>query len=270
MSAARKPYPSDVSDDEWALVAPYLTLTRDDAPQREYPLRDVLDALRWVAEAGGQWRYLPHDFPPRTAVYPQARRGVAAGAFEATAPDLREVIRLAAGRSPSPSAVVPDGRTTQPTPESGGRAGEDGHKRRNGSKVRAAVGTRGLLLALTATAAGDQEGAQVADSCEAVQRGTGQTASLAYVDQGYTGDQPAADAAAHRIALAVVAHTEAKKGFALLPRRWGGERSFGWRARFRRLARDYERTAEVLAGWQWVAFAGSMPHRIAPLPAQSA
>jgi transposase len=266
----RKAYPSDVTDDEWAFVAPYLTLMREDAPQREYRLRDVLDALRWLVKTGGQWRYLPGDFPPWPAVYQQARRWVAAGVFEAMAHDLRQVLRVAAGRNPSPTAVVLDGRTIQSTPESGGRAGYDGYKRRNGSKVHAAVDTLGLLLALKVTAASEQERAQVADLAAAVQGATGQTVTLAYVDQGYTGDQPAADAAAHGIALEVVKLAEAKKGFVLLPRRWVVERTFGWMARFRRLARDYERTAEVLAGWHWVAFAAIMLHRIAPILAQSA
>ena len=98
-----------------------------------------------------------------------------------------------------------------------------------------------------------------------MQAATGQAVTLAFVDQGYTGDQPAADAAAHGIRLEVVKLAEAKKGFVLLPRRWVVERSFGWLARFRRLARDYERTAEVLAGWHWVAFTGLMLTRVMEL-----
>lgn len=266
----RQAYPSDVTDDEWAFVAPYLTLMREDAPQREYPMRDVLDALRWLVKTGGQWRYLPHDFPPWPAVYQQARRWVAAGVFEAMAHDLREIIRAVAGRNPSPSAAVLDGRTIQSTPESGARAGYDGYKRRRGSKVHMAVDTLGLLLALRVTAASEQERARVFDLAADVQDATGQAVTLAFVDQGYTGDQPAADAAAHGIRLSVVKLDEAKRGFVLLPRRWVVERSFGWLARFRRLARDYERTAGVLAGWHWVAFAGIMLRRITPLLTQSA
>ena len=104
----------------------------------------------------------------------------------------------------------------------------------------------------------------------AVQNATGQTVTLAYVDQGYTGAQPVADAAAHGIRLEVVKHTEAKRGFVLLPRRWVVERSFGWLARFRRLARDYERLTETLAGWHWVAFAGLLLRRVAKLASESA
>jgi transposase len=103
-----------------------------------------------------------------------------------------------------------------------------------------------------------------------VQEATGQSVSLAYVDQGYTGDQPAADTAAHGIALEVVRHAGARRGFVLLPRRWVVERSFAWFARFRRLARDYERTASVLAGWHWVAFVVLMLHRITALWVDSA
>jgi transposase len=263
MSTAREPYPTDATDDEWAFLAPYLALIREDAPQREHPLREVLNALRWLVKAGCPWRLLPHDFPPWEAVYQQARRWLAAGCFEAAAHDLRELLRLAAGRDPRPSAAILDGRTVQSTPESGARAGYDGHKRRKGSKVHVAVDTLGHLLALRVTPASEQERDQVAGLAAAVQEATGQSVTLAYVDQGYTGDQPAADAAAHGIALEVVAHAEARRGFVLLPRRWVVERSFAWAARFRRLARDYERLAEVLAGWHWVAFVALMLHRLA-------
>ena len=265
MSCDRDPYPTDVTDDEWAFAAPYLTLLREDAHQRTHDLRDVFNALRWLVKAGAGWRLLPHDFPPWPAVYQQARRWLAAGSFEALAHDLRAVIRVAAGRGASPTAAVLDGRTLQSTPESGGRAGYDGYKRRKGSKVHMAVDTLGLLLALKVTAASEQERAQVADLAAAVQEATGQTVTLAYVDQGYTGDQPAADATAHGIRLEVVKLPEAKRGFVLLPRRWVVVRSFGWLARFRRLARDYERTAEVLAGWHWVAFTGLMLTRVMEL-----
>jgi len=146
----------------------------------------------------------------------------------------------------------------QPTPESGARAGYDGAKRRKGSKVHAAVDTLGHLLALHVTAASEQDRAQVERLAEEVQQITGRSVELAYVDQGYTG-QTAADAAAqHGIQLEVVKHTEAKRGFVLLPRRWVVERSFAWAARFRRLARDYERLNHSLAGYHYFAFAWIM------------
>src|SRR5690349_12077908 len=115
----RKPYPSDVSDEEWALVAPYLTLRTPEAPQRSYDLREVFNALRWLVRTGAHWRMMPHDLPPWPAVYQQMRRWLAAGVFEAIVQDLRVVLRIAAGREPAPSAAILDARTMQSTPESG-------------------------------------------------------------------------------------------------------------------------------------------------------
>src|SRR5512143_3261389 len=250
-----QPYPSDVSDAEWQVVVPYLCLLPEDAGQRVHNLRDVFDALRWLVRSGAPWRYLPKDFPPWEMVYQQTRRWLAAGCFEAIVHDLRAILRFAAGRGPEPTAAILDGRTIQSTPESGGRAGYDGYKRRKGSKVHAAVDTLGHLLALHVTPANEQERDQVGVLAKAVQEVTGESVELAYVDQGYTGEDAADAAAEHGIKLEVVKLPDAKRGFVLLPRRWVVERSFGWAARFRRLARDYERLATTLAGYHWLAFA---------------
>lgn len=265
----RKPYPSDVSDDEWAFVAPYLTLMTEDAPQRRYDLREVFNAVRWIVRTGAQWRMLPTNFPPWPAVYQQMQRWIAAGSFEAITHDLRAILRWAEGRADDPTAVILDGRTVQSTPESGGRAGYDGYKRRNGSKVHMAVDTLGHLLAVHVTPANEQERAQVGTLAEAVQEATGTTVELAYVDSGYTGTKPAAEAAAHGMQLEVVTLGEAKRGFVLLPRRWVVERSFAWAARFRRLARDYERLPETVKGLHFIAFACLMLHRLVTVVAQS-
>jgi transposase len=265
----RKPYPSDVSDDEWAFVAPYLTLMTEDAPQRVHDLREVFNALRWLVRTGSPWRYLPNDLPPWPAVYQQTQRWIAAGSFEAIVHDLRMLLRVAAGRPTQPTAIIVDSRTLQSTPESGARAGYDGAKRRKGSKIHAAVDTLGHLLSAHVTPANDQERGEIERVAVAVQEVTGATVTLAYVDQGYTGDQPAADAQAHGIALEVVKHTEAKRGFVLLPRRWVVERSFAWTGRFRRLARDYERLAGTLRGLHFIAFAILLLHRLLAVASSS-
>ncbi len=266
----RKPYPSDVGDEEWAFVAPYLTLLDEGAPQRIYPLREVFNALRWLVRAGASWRLLPHDLPPWPLVYQQTQRWLAAGVFEDLVHDLRRLLRLAGGRAAEPTTAILDSRTLQSTPESGGRAGYDGAKRRKGSKVHLAVDTLGQFLALHVTPADAQDRAQVAALAVAVPAATGEHVELAYVDQGYTGDRTAAAAAAHGIALEVVTLDAVKRGFVLLPRRWVVERSFGWLARFRRLARDYERLAQSLVGFHLVAFALLMASRLIRLLAQDA
>jgi transposase len=267
---ARKAYPSDVSDEEWALVAPYLTLMTEDAPQREHSLREVFNGLRWIVRAGAAWRMMPHDLPPWPTVYQQSHRWFQAGVFEALVHDLRAVLRLAQGRKAEPSAAVLDSRTLQSTPESGTRAGYDGAKRRRGSKVHMAVDTLGHLLALHVTAANEQDRSQVSALTEKVQEVTGDAVEVAFVDQGYTGEKAAQDAQAQHMRLEVVKLPEAKKGFVLLPRRWVVERSNAWAARFRRLARDYERLADTLAGLHFVAFAILMLKRFAALLLQNA
>ena len=128
-------------------------------------------------------------------------------------------------------------------------------ERKKGSKTHIAVDTLGHLLALYVTPANEQDRAQVAELARRVQEVTEQSVEVAFVDQGYTGDQPAQAAQGQGMHLEVIKLPEAKKGFVLLPRRWVVERSFGWAARFRRLARDYERLPETLVGLHYLAFA---------------
>lgn len=253
-TTTRKPYPTDVSDEEWAFVAPYLALMPESSAHRVHSLREVFNALRYIVRGGLLWRQMPHDLPPWQVVYQQTRRWIEAGVFEELLHDVRELIRVADKRKAQPSAVILDSRTLQSTPESGARAGYDGAKRRKGSKVHMAVDTLGQLLALRVTPANEQDRAQVAALAEQVQRVTGEAVEVAFADQGYSGESAARQAEAHGIQLEVIKHTEAKKGFILLPRRWVVERSFGWMARFRRLSRDYERLASTLAGFHFIAF----------------
>src|SRR5258707_2096665 len=129
---SRKPYPSDVTEDEWNFVAPYLTLMREDAPQREHPLREVFNGLRYIARCGGPWRMLPNDLPPWHVVYQQMRRWYRSGVFETMVHDLRAILRLLDGRSPDPTAAIIDSRTLQSTPESRGPAGHYSGKKGKG------------------------------------------------------------------------------------------------------------------------------------------
>jgi len=156
------------------------------------------------------------------------------------------------------------------SPESGARAGYDGHKRRQGAKVHLAVDTLGQLLAVLVTLANEQDHDQVGKLAELLQEATGESVEVAFVDQGYTGQEPADEAEAQGMRLEVVKLPTAKRGFVLLPRRWVVERSFAWLSRFRRLARDYERLAETLAGLHFVAFAMLLVHRFVAFMVQSA
>jgi transposase len=178
---------------------------------------------------------------------------------------LRAVLRIAEGRQEMTTAAIFDSRTMPSTPESGGRAGYDGAKRRKGNMVHLAVDTLGHLLALCVTPADEQDRAQVSELAKRVQEETGETVEIAFVDQGYTGENAADAAEEHGIKLEVVKLPTAKKGFVLLPRRWVVERSFGWMSRFRRLARDYERLPETLAGLHYLAFVILMLKNVAEI-----
>src|SRR5437868_14536053 len=140
---------------------------------------------------------MPHDLPPWHTVYQQTQRWLAAGVFEAMVNDLREILRMAQGRNAEPTAAIFDSRTMQSSPESGARAGYDGAKRRKGSKVHVAVDTLGHLLAVRVTPANEQDRQQVRKLARDVQKVTDKSVELAYVDQGYTGEQPAEDAQKH-------------------------------------------------------------------------
>jgi transposase len=254
-----------VSDEEWAFVAPYLTLIPEDASQRVYGLREVYNGLRYLARSGAPWRWMPNDLPPWHVVYQQTQQWLRAEVFQTMVHDLREILRMAQGRNAEPTAVILDSRTLQSTPESGARAGYDGAKKRRGSKVHVAVDTLGHLLALRVTPANEGDRAQVEEPARQVQEVTGHNVQVAYVDAGYTGEATQEDSEGKGIRLEVVKLPDAKRGFVLLPRRWVVERSFAWAARFRRLARDYERLPETLTGLHFVAFAILMAARFVQL-----
>ena len=187
---SRRPYPSDVSDEEWSFVAPYLILMDQEAPQRQHDLREVFNALRWLVRAGTPWRMLPNDLPPWEAVYQQSRRWLDAGCFAAMVSDLRSIIRVAQGKQGQPSAVVLDGRTLQSSCESGPRAGYDGYERHHGSKVHMAMDTLGHLLAVHVTPANEQERAQVDTLCQAVQQVAGSSVEKPRLTKATRGKEP--------------------------------------------------------------------------------
>lgn len=123
MSSTRKPYLSDISDDEWTFVVPYRTLLAEDVSQRKYRLHEVFTGLRYIVKTGTHWGMLPHDVSPWPVVDQQMRRWMAAGYFEAIVHDLRVLLRRATDRNAQPSAAILDSRAVQSMPESGTRAG---------------------------------------------------------------------------------------------------------------------------------------------------
>ena len=247
-------------------VAPYLALVREDAPQRRHDLREVFNAARWIVHTGAPWRWLPHDLPPWDVVYAQTRRWLQAGVFAALVADRRTLVRVAAGRAANRARRSSTPARCRATPESGARAGvrrpqaaQGLEGPRGGRHPRPPVGPARHPGQRTGARPGRRTGAP-GPGGHRRDGGAWRTST-----SGYTGEQPAADAAAHGIRLEVVKLPEAKHGFVLLPRRWVVERDFAWTSRFRRLARDYERLPQVLAGLHFIAFACLMLHRLIPV-----
>jgi len=173
-----------------------------------------------MVRSGSSWRMMPHDLSPCHVIYQRTQRWIKAQVFEALARDLRAVLRIAECRQEMPTAAVFDSRTLQSSVESGARAGYDGAKCRKGNKVHLAVDTLGHLLALCVTAANELDRAQVAELAKRVQAENCETVEIAYVDQGYTGENATDAAEEHGIKPEVVKLPTAKRGFMLLPRRW--------------------------------------------------
>jgi transposase len=208
----RRPYPSDVSDEEWDFVAPYLSLLPQTAAQRRHELREVFNAVRSIVRTGAPWRWLPTNFPPWEAVYQRTRRWIAASSFEAIVHDLRLLVRVAAGRRPQPSTAMVDSRTLRSTVESGQRAGVDGQKRVRSSKVHAVVDTMGTLLALRVTPANEAERRQISALAQRVREVTGETVEVLYADAAYTGEETETATQEQGMRLVVVQRPEGSHG----------------------------------------------------------
>ncbi len=193
----RTAYPRDDSDEERVFAAPSLTPMDEVAPQRNYSLRDISNGLRSLLRTGALWWMRPNDVPLWYVGYQQTQRWLTARVVEQMVHDMRMLLRDITDRTPQPRAVVVDSRTLQSTPESGEHAGKDGHTRRNGSTVHLAVDTLGQVLAVVVTPVNEHDRAQMTALAQRIQEATGDTVEAAFVDQGYTGEQPAAEAAAH-------------------------------------------------------------------------
>jgi transposase len=267
--APRKPDPSDVSDEEWAFVVPYLTRMTPDAPQRRYALREVFNATRWIVRSGAPWRMLPTNFPPWEAVYQQTRRWINAGVFAEMTHDLRELLRWTEDRDPDPSAVVFDSTPRQSTPESGARAGYDGYKRKKGSKGHLAVDTLGNLLALHVTPPMPRTETRSRLWRERCRRRRDRRSRSPLSIGGDTGAAARDAAAQHGIDLVVVKLEQASGASCCCPGAgWSSAALPGPRGSGAS-PKDYERLPETAEGLYFLAFASLMLHQLLQIATQS-
>ena len=243
---SRKPYPSDVTDAQWAVLAPLIPPARPGGRPRKHPMREVLNALFYVAREGCSWRALPHDFPPWRTAYNFFRDWQADGTWEALLECLRRQARRDAGRDPDPSAACIDSPSVK-TAHGGEAVGVDGGKRVRGRKRHIATDTLGFVLAVVVTAANVDDGAAAPQVFDLMPSRDYPRLEVVLADSKYHNHELSAWLRSHRrrYRVQVVSRAEGVTGFVPLPKRWVVERTLAWLGRYRRLGRDHERLAET-------------------------
>lgn len=258
-SKAKQGYPTDVSDQEWALIAPLLPGSASTGRPRKTPLRSVINALRYMVRAGCEWRMLPNDFPPWQTVYYWFRRLMRRLLFK-TIHDLALMLdRMQEERKAAPTAGIIDSQSVK-APAAGER-GYDAHKKVKGRKRHIAVDTDGRLLAVNLTPA------DVADSTGAIKVLDALKERWPWVrhlfgDAAYDRRTLMDKAAFLDFTIDVVRRLQGQPGFAVQPRRWVVERTFAWLLRWRRLVRDYEKRLDVSQNMIYLAMGTLLLHRI--------
>ena len=253
-------YPSDLTDEEWERIAPLLPTPPRRGRKPSVNLREVLNAIRYMARSGGGWRMLPHDFPPWQTVYWWFRRFVRLMLFR-TIHDLALMVdRERAGREASPTAAVVDSQTVK-APAPGAKRGYDAAKKTVGRKRHILVDTDGRLLMVNLTPAdlSDSAGGQM---LVAAIRKRWPWIKHLFADGAYDRTALIDKAAFHDFVVEVIRRIDREPGFKVLPRRWVVERTFGWMTRWRRLVRDYEQRLDVSEAMIHVAMGGLLLRRI--------
>jgi transposase len=262
-SSSPRPYPSDLSDDQWALIEPMVPVKPGGRPAK-HPRRRIVEAILYLNRTGCSWRQLPHDFPPWETVYWYFERWNADGTTDRIHDALRDATRDRAGRDPMASAGIVDAQSVKGADTVGKDSrGYDAGKKTNGPKRHIVTDTIGLLVVVLVTAANiqDRDGGRMVLNNARMKM---PSIVLVWADGGYAGKLVAFARHYLRIAVEIVKKPEGQHTFEVLPRRWVVERTLSWISRCRRLSKDYERLpahAEAMVKWSMI---GLMTRRLAP------
>jgi putative transposase len=264
-TSARKSYPTDLSDEQWAILEPLLPAAKHGGRPREVNLREVVNTILYVNRTGCQWDMLPHDLLPKSTAYDYFASWRDNGTWQRLIDALRTQVRTAVGREATPSAGSIDSQSVKST-EQGGERGYDGGKKITGRKRHVFVDTLGLLLCVVVTSAAVDDGAAAPYLL-----GRATSAALPRMKKIW------ADSKYHNFALyawlkdqrpdwelEVVSRPPGVKGFTLLPKRWVVERSLAWLGRCRRHSKDYERRTDSSESMIRVSALHLMLRRLAP------
>lgn len=255
-------YASDLTDAEWTVIEPMMPAPSRLGRPRKTDLREVVNALLYIASSGGAWRLLPTDFPPFSTVQKYFYRWRDEGMLRTINNALVMAARELADKQPSPTAGVIDSQSVKTT-ESGGIRGFDAGKKINGRKRHIVVDTLGLMVGLVVHSAGIQDRDGAPDVLKTILKRWPWLRHI-FADGGYAGPKLKGRLKkVGKFTLEIVKRTDHAEGFKLLPRRWVVERTFAWLGRCRRLAKDFEKTIASAEAWVYIANIRLLTTRIA-------
>lgn len=260
-----KPYPSDLTDEQWAILQPLIPTAKPGGRPRKYPMRLVLNALFYHTRQGGSWRALPHDFPPWKTVYNYFQAWIRDGTWQRFLDTLRARVRAQAGRAATPSAAAIDSQSVK-TAEGGAAVGTDGGKKVRGRKRHILVDMKGLLIAVVVTAANVDDGRAAQDVFAQVRGRDFPRLEVVFGDNKYHNYDLYQWLRVHHRPYRVEVKTKppGQKEFKPLPMRWVVERTFAWLGRYRRLSKDYEHLPESSAAVVKIAAVHHYLRRLRP------